>query len=141
MSESDQHRWLVASLLRVWEADSTGWRFVSADGVPGPSCPAIAGHRPDAFQLHRAGKYVRIGEAKTASDVERQHTNEQLCAYFDYLRCFTSGELHLAVPWVAADSMYFAARACRRRVGATGVAFIVQGWVPSRAHPVLVSRG
>jgi hypothetical protein len=141
MGQSDEHRWLVRSLMSHWERGLTGTSFILADGDSGLPCPSIGGFRPDLYHAHPVDQLIKVGEAKTALDVERQHSLDQLCAFYAYLSKCTRGELHLSVEWSAVDAMFFAARGCRRKAQALAVPFVVYGWARDRAEPVQIVRG
>jgi len=69
--------------------------------------PIVAGLRPDAWGYDPAGSWVAVAEAKTAEDVDTEHTRAQLRA-FRSLRSRTAGtqaKLYVAVPQSAARSL------------------------------------
>lgn len=141
MGQSDDHRWLVQSLMSHWERSIKGESFIRSDGGAGLPCPNILGYRPDLYHEQANDQVIRLGEAKTWFDIDRRHSFEQLRAYFTYLAQCPRGELHLSVEWRSVDSMFFAARSCRRIAQAGLVSFVVYGWAKGRDEPIQIVRG
>lgn len=56
------------------------------------------GHCPDLFASDLPSTFQVIGEAKTAPDVERPHTQRQLAGFLDHLALTPAGFLYLCVP-------------------------------------------
>ena len=72
-----------------------------------PAPPGFSGARPDAWGYHRDEARVAFAEAKTASDIDTQHTRAQLRAFIG-LRSFAGGQvcrLYFATPRSAADAL------------------------------------
>lgn len=103
--ESDKHRELIGQ-IGLW----IRWKFPEAkdfidddsDGALGrPRPPSIAGYRPDAFVLGGAQRTTIVGEAKTANDLDSEHSRRQLEAYIAYLSTFSDGVLVVSTQWQA----------------------------------------
>jgi hypothetical protein len=62
----------------------------------GSNPPIIGGFIPD---LYIKSNRLVIGEAKTAGDLDRQHTRDQLTEYIKYLNQRQDSLLLIAVPW------------------------------------------
>jgi hypothetical protein len=113
MGETYTHKYFVRLLIAHVEnsiKDKPEEFFVYADGetLSGGTPRAIGSSIPDVFAISESREIVFIGEAKSATDIERDHTNRQLVDYVKYLKNIKYGELVFAVPWYmigAIDSM------------------------------------
>lgn len=128
MPESIQHIDLVRTMAR-WVvrnyASEHGRLFVLADLPESQEKPAyFEGFRPDLYAVE-PGKVVVLGEAKTAPDLERPHTEQQLIAFMRHLGGAGGGVLVVAVPWPSLASANNLAVHLRRKVGAQGVSLRV----------------
>lgn len=106
MAESRTHVRLVEALVS-WIAveqfhGERGCILVdSPDNSAHAKPPSIAGYVPDVFANGLAGGGVVVGEAKTAGDLERRHTREQLGAFLRYCATRPGSVFVFAVPWHA----------------------------------------
>jgi hypothetical protein len=84
--------------------------------------PRIGGYTPDLF-CQPCGRYeTLIGEAKTAHDLERNHTEQQLDAFLRYCALFEFSLMVMAVPWDNVPLARWLLRDAQRRCGAEHVA-------------------
>ena len=100
MSQSDEHKRLVRAMARA-----IGIRFPEMATVvdlpmgPGAAVPPLVdGYRPDVYGEDVASGLVVIGEAETATGLERRHTYRQLRAFAGHLERRGGGMLVLAAP-------------------------------------------
>jgi hypothetical protein len=123
--ESSQHLKLVNLILQYFEA-----RWTSTDGFvvlsdysnrvgDDDKPPRIGGYSPDVFGVDVPLTMMAIGEAKTADDLTRPHSREQLAAYLDHLRYQPKGVLVLAVPCFFAASARTVVETAKRSIGLT----------------------
>lgn len=105
MGETEEHLELVRRTVKYIRWRLRGYAAVavfadlpttSRDGKP----PRVGGYVPDVFATDVPTTINVIGEAKTESDLEQQHTVVQLTAFLHHLRLL-GGVLVLAVPWQA----------------------------------------
>lgn len=61
--------------------------------------PRIGRFSPDVYAVDVPVTTTIIGEAKTACDLTRPHSREQISAFIEYLHYSPCGILVLAVPW------------------------------------------
>jgi hypothetical protein len=73
--------------------------------------PLITGNRPDVLARDMISNYAIVGEAKTAEDIDNQHTLDQIASFIAFIGQCDKGELWLAVPWLNAG---IGVRLCRR---------------------------
>lgn len=106
MSQSDAHRDLVLAVVAKIASRHPNMSIVSdvqqnpGDAVP----PMISGFRPDVYATISAGtSSVIIAEAKTDSDLDNQHTDNQLSAFTSYLESKKNGCFILSVTGHSAD--------------------------------------
>lgn len=133
MPEGGVHRELVRLLARriagdeprAWASFIDGDRFDYRAGVP----PKLGGFRPDVYAIERDSWRTVIGEAKTADDIDNDHTRRQLAAYFRHLAVDPSGEMWMAVPLMSGGAAHRVCRDVRAGVGAGQVGFIITGWL------------
>jgi hypothetical protein len=72
-----------------------------------PRCekpPAFGGFHPDVFAEDTPPTFTIIGEAKTAADLETNHSKLQFRAYLAHLKFHPSPRLVVATPWYAQNS-------------------------------------
>jgi hypothetical protein len=121
--ESSQHLKLVNLILQYFET-----RWTSTDGFVVLSDysnrigdenkpPRIGGYSPDVFGVDVPITMMAIGEAKTADDLTRLHSREQLAAYLEHLRYQPKGVLVLAVPCFFAASARTVVETAKRSIG------------------------
>jgi hypothetical protein len=63
--------------------------------------PIIGGYRPDVFAIDAPLTTTIIGEAKTAGDLETDHTHKQIADFTRFLCLQTNPVFVLGVPWQA----------------------------------------
>jgi hypothetical protein len=123
--ESSQHLKLVNLILQYFDT-----RWTSAEGFVVLSDysnrigddnkpPRIGGYSPDVFGVDVPLTMMAIGEAKTADDLTRPHSREQLAAYLEHLRYQPKGVLILAVPCFFAASARTVVETAKRSIGLT----------------------
>jgi len=101
MGESYTHVCLVKEIIS-WVERYDPQAVIFADSCLFESCetpPKIGNHIPDVFARTNALSGAVIGEAKTRSDLENDHTMSQFRAYLSYCRNNPNTRLVLAVPW------------------------------------------
>lgn len=81
--------------------------------------PRIGGYSPDVFGVDVPLTIMAIGEAKTADDLTRPHSREQLVAYLEHLRYQPRGVLVLAVPCFFAASARTVVETAKRSISLT----------------------
>jgi len=101
MAESVNHlrlvEHLVAHITATYEGLVVFHDLPAALGAEKP--PRIGGYVPDVFATDAPTTITIVGEAKTESDLETDHSREQLVAFLQYLGARQRGVLVLAVPW------------------------------------------
>lgn len=106
MAESEEHRNLVLCMSRELEKRYPQISIV-ADAQQNPGDPVphlIGGFRPDVYASQpKNSPKIFIGEAKTAPDLDRLHTWNQLSAYLSHLESCGNGMLLLCVSGNRAD--------------------------------------
>ena len=117
MSESDAHRTLVRTveeILRV--AYPAASILVDIQPQPGTEAPPkLGGFRPDI--LVRSETQTAIAEAKTAGDLDKKHTYDQVRSFVTYLERSPSGLFVLSVPGSSADRAKTVLRFLRLEIG------------------------
>ncbi|MXZ79913.1 MAG: hypothetical protein F4Z15_00745 [Gammaproteobacteria bacterium] len=96
MSQSEQHHRLVITTALAIEQRYPKMEIISdLIGNPGesePVPPLIGGYRPDIIaRSNSTFAQIVIAEAKTDHDIDRQHTNDQISAFVDYLDSLRRG--------------------------------------------------
>ena len=104
MAESATHRKMVKRLEQwiVNNYDKSEKIFIWTDTPQnGPSSfpITIEGFVPDLYAKFLSSTEQIIGEAKTASDLDTQHTEKQITAFLRYCAINQNTILILAVPW------------------------------------------
>ncbi len=61
--------------------------------------PAIGGYYPDVYLAPSRENPLIIGEAKTAKDLEKAHSMDQIASFLKYCSFHTDSLLILGVPW------------------------------------------
>lgn len=84
--------------------------------------PMIEGYHPDIFAEDTPPTFTLIGEAKTAADLETEHSKLQFRAYLGYLKLRSCPHLVVATPWYARNSARSLLAAAKRDVDAEAVA-------------------
>jgi len=133
MPEGHVHRQLVQHLVTAITTRYPIDRVVYNDGDRfsfGSAAPPLIGDtRPDIYLLQETSKHVVIGEAKSATDIDNEHTERQLANYFGHLSTSQSGELWIAVPYVCAGAAHRLCAATRRKVHLDHIPFEIIGWL------------
>lgn len=132
MPESETHRELVRLLSRQildnagpsWATFIDGAALGKRTGVP----PAVGDFRPDIYAIERGSRRTVIGEAKTADDIDNNHTYRQLAAYFEHLAREPVGEIWMAVPMLMGGTAHRVCRSVRQRLGMIQIPFFITGW-------------
>ena len=104
MGISDAHIFLVKSMATWISANlldnDEGYILIDLPSSP-VTCkpPTINKYVPDLFVARtRAGTTI-VGEAKTASDLERRHSIDQITAFMTYCETHAPSLFVLAIPW------------------------------------------
>src|SRR6185436_18522219 len=132
MAEGALHRKLVGSLVERIRTEPDGSWLLFCDGVNEHSIgcpPQLDIVRPDLYARHKLEGRVVIGEAKTGTDIENDHTRLQLSYYFQHLASHPVSKLVLAVPFTEAGLAFRICQNVRRSVGLPNVPFEVTGWM------------
>ncbi len=132
MAESDLHRKLVKGLADVIRRrEECSWLlFVDAQDDCSQGCPPqLVSLRPDLYARDGRTGHILIGEAKTARDIENDHTAAQLSMYFQHLSTHPSAELMFAVSLMHAGLAYRFCNVIRKQAGCQHVPFQVSGWM------------
>lgn len=106
MPESAMHADLVKAILAfaAHELGSLADIAVREDAVRplrGERPPRIAGYTPDVYAVDVPTTRTLIGEAKTRTDLETEHSQRQIAAFLDYSAQSPGGLFILAVPMIA----------------------------------------
>lgn len=134
MSESDHHRSLVKALGHdiasdvVWNKQPVVYIDLQ-DGISFKPPPNIGGNRPDVYVRDISSGRTVIGEAKTANDIDNQHTCDQLVSYFEYLLTQPDGELWMGVPWMSAGTAIRVSKLMRRQTQAMVIPICVVAYM------------
>jgi len=80
----------------------------------------IAGFRPDLF-ARAPGRLTLIGEAKTTTDLETEHTQRQVAAFLQFLSSVPGAVFVMATPWPAHASAQNLVGKVARQMGITKV--------------------
>ena len=135
MSESSVHvdlvdklaGWIAKSLLN----DDYGFIFIDKpDNNPGKKPQNVYGFVPDVMVVNAPGcKYV-IGEAKTANDIDNQHTIDQIEAFLR--KCAESEDSYFvfAVPWYMVGLAKSIVNYCCRNTGINDVRIVIPEKLP-----------
>jgi hypothetical protein len=131
--EGNVHRDLVRLLSRhisdgaplAWASFVDTAAFDDRAGVP----PKLGDFRPDVYAVERGSRRTVVGEAKTADDIDNDHTRRQLAAYFRHLAAEPFGEVWMAVPMMSAGTAHRLCRMARTRVGSNEIRFVITGWL------------
>jgi hypothetical protein len=103
VSESRTHAILVTAIVS-WVHETCCQapgivRVDSADTAIGTRPPAIISYVPDVYISNAGGYDVIVGEAKTARDLERPHSQAQFAAFLSWCGRHSDSLLVVAVPW------------------------------------------
>jgi hypothetical protein len=104
MPESSQHLQLLQRILEFIRDHFREHYSLSVlndlpSAIGGERPPNIGGFVPDVYATDVPITTTIIGEAKTAKDLETEHTKRQITAFGNYLCARSNGVFILAVPW------------------------------------------
>lgn len=104
MAESTQHLQLLQRILDyVWLNFGKLYSLSILHDLPttvgGEKPPRLGGFSPDVYAIDVPVTITIIGEAKTARDLETEHSRRQLTAFITHLNSQSNGVLIVAVPW------------------------------------------
>lgn len=103
MPESVNHLRLVKQMACWISAEyldgDSGALLVDDPSSAGGRPPPLSGFVPDVYVRMASRDAVVVGEAKTAVDLERTHTRNQLAAFLKECSTVANGVLVVAVPW------------------------------------------
>lgn len=134
MSESEHHRSLVKA-LGADIATNAGWSkppIVYVDlqeGLLADLPSNIGANRPDVYVRDISTGRTVIGEAKTANDIDNQHTCDQLASFFKFLRAQPDGELWMGVPWMAAGTAIRIGKLVRRQTNSDHIPLCIVAYM------------
>jgi hypothetical protein len=102
--ESDVHQQLVRILVQwvraqIQHQPDAVIYFDLVDGGEGNRPPTIGGFTPDVFARVLGLNRQWIGEAKTARDIDTQHSRQQYRTFLEHLDRQRAGVFVLAAPW------------------------------------------
>ena len=103
MPESARHARLVKAIVahterRLGNIANISVREDSVHPVQGERPPKLSGFTPDVFATDVPTTMTLVGEAKTAADLETNHSRAQIAAFLEYLAHTQDGLFVLAVP-------------------------------------------
>lgn len=106
MPESATHAHLVQAIILYVEREFGDLAQIAVweDAVHpfrGEKPPRIGGCVPDVFATDVPTTMTLIGEAKTQSDIENDHSRRQIFAFLDYLSKTPNGIFVFSVPLVS----------------------------------------
>ena len=130
MAESEKHLELVSCILAHIENTYVGLNSVAIiHDLPGRiGCdkpPKIGQFRPDVYAIDAPLTRTIIGEAKTQSDLETNHTATQFRAFMSFLRLQPNPVFILAVPWQVRVLARTLLLAVQRELHASSVLLVV----------------
>jgi hypothetical protein len=136
LSESSKHAELIQVIIRYIKREhghltALGILDDTARPLHAEKPSRIAGYVPDVFAFDAPMTVVIVGEAKTANDLESEHSLNQIRAYMSYLGQQHSGIFILAVPWQATRRAHTIVESLRSRTGAQSISAIILddlGW-------------
>lgn len=130
MAESSKHLDLVHRILDYILSHYSGVDHVATlhdlpcyVGCEKP--PKIGRFRPDVYAIDAPLTRAIVGEAKTQSDLEANHSKEQFTAYFAHLRLQPRPLLIVAVPWQAKATAQSLLHVLRNGIDAASVEIVV----------------
>lgn len=100
------HLELVSHIVSYISTKYSGFQYVSTlhdlpGAIGGEKPPKIGAFRPDVYAIDAPLTKTIVGEAKTQSDLETDHTRKQFHAFLRFLQSQTNSVFILAVPWQA----------------------------------------
>jgi hypothetical protein len=105
MAESRLHLALVGAILAHVREDYHAYQLAIIHDLPdvlgAEKPPRIGGFVPDIYAVDAPSTITILGEAKTAADLETDHSRKQLAAFLSFLALQHHGVLVLGVPWQA----------------------------------------
>lgn len=130
MSESSQHQKLVSLIIEdvMKMVGKDYYCFVETDIADEHPIPQLTpeGFRPDV--MYQYGNMMIIGEAKTGSDVEREHSIMQYESYMRKCSLFDGDAMFVvAVPWIEYATVYNITKKIKRKYPGEYVVKILKG--------------
>lgn len=103
MTESEMHARLVKSIISHLEfclgkIDEIMVQDDSLQPIRGERPPRIGQFVPDVYATDVPTTKIVIGEAKTANDIDTEHSRKQISVFLDYLAHSPNGLFVMAVP-------------------------------------------
>ena len=135
MSESSIHIELVDELAG-WIAKSFcngdhGYIFIERPDNPAGKRPQqVSGSVPDVMVINAPGYKCVIGEAKTANDIDNQHTIDQIRVFLRKCAEFEGSFFVFAVPWYRVGLARSIIKYCCRDTGIDDINIIVLDKLP-----------
>lgn len=114
--------WISAEYL---DGDSGALLVDDPSSTGGNKPPPLSGFVPDVYARVTSRDAVVVGEAKTATDLERAHTRNQLTAFLKECSTSENGVLVVAVPWYISRLVKSLVRSLQRRNGLEAVATVI----------------
>ena len=120
MPESSNHTTLVR-LMAEWMNEllppmDHGHLFIDVpEHPPQKKPPNLYGHVPDILVVNTSLYACVIGEAKTATDIDNEHTVQQLIAFLRKCAEHDNSLLVMAVPWNVARLARWVIAYCKRQ--------------------------
>lgn len=104
MAESSKHTALVQIIIEYIQqeyADKTALGIIHdlCSPLRAEKPNRIDGYVPDVYAFDAPLTTTIIGEAKTADDLETEHSRRQITAFLSFLGQQKSGTFIIAVPW------------------------------------------
>jgi hypothetical protein len=87
--------------------------------------PKVGAFRPDVYAIDAPVTRTIIGEAKTATDLETEHSGMQFAAFLTYLRLQPNPILIASVPWHAKATARSLLQVLSSRLDAGAVEIVV----------------
>ena len=133
--ESEVHQQLVKSLVHwikqhVHDATNAAVFCELPMEGGGNKPPLIGGFTPDMLCKVAGTQGLWIGEAKTAGDLDTQHSREQFKAFLAHLAQNGSGTLVIAVPWRVVRYAKSLIRLIQRQSGTSAVEVVYLDQLP-----------
>ncbi len=135
MSESSIHIELVDKLVdwisKSYCGGDHGYILIeSPDNPAGKRPQQVFGFVPDVMVINAPGYKCIIGEAKTANDIDNQHTIDQTRAFLRKCAEFEDSFLVFAVPWYRVGLARSVVRYCCRNISIDDIGIIVLDKLP-----------
>lgn len=129
MSESLVHLQLVGRIMSYVRDEYHAYQLAIFHDLPAllgaEKPPRIGGFLPDLYAVDAPPSITILGEAKTAEDLETEHSRKQLTAFLTFLQLQSNGILVVAVPWQARARAKNLVARLQRQLQCTSVRTIV----------------